>query len=30
MYLTPIITFGFGIARGYSPSNHQAYSSNAV
>ena len=29
MYLTPIITFGYGITRGYSPTNHQPYSSNA-
>jgi hypothetical protein len=29
MYLTPIITFGYGMMRGYSPSNHQPYSSNA-
>jgi hypothetical protein len=29
MFLTPIVTFGFGIMRGYSPTNHQPYSSNA-
>ena len=29
MFLTPIITFGYGIMRGYSPANHQPYSSNA-
>jgi len=29
MFLTPIITFGYGITRGYSPTNHQPYSSNA-
>jgi hypothetical protein len=29
MFMTPIVTFGFGIMRGYSPSNHQPYSSNA-
>lgn len=29
MFLTPIITFGFGIMRGYSSTNHQPYSSNA-
>ena len=29
MFLTPIITFGYGIVRGYAPSNHQPYSSNA-
>jgi hypothetical protein len=28
MYLTPIISFGYGLMRGYSPMNHQPYSSN--
>jgi hypothetical protein len=29
MYLSPIISFGYGITRGYSPMDHQPYSSNA-
>jgi hypothetical protein len=28
MYLTPIISFGYGLMRGYSQANHQPYSSN--
>ena len=28
LYVTPIITFGYGTARGYTQASHQAYSSN--